>query len=162
MPRSAGQKKSRRDSWSLKIFGLSKKGCAMPTNELPLRDENIGERLKLRRLQLGLSQESLALALGVTFEQVQKYETGSDRIEAARLQRIAEILRVPILFFFGGTLSGAPDREGDRDVLDFLDTAYALRLVQAFRRIEGRHIRRSIVELVEQVADTAGARRGGF
>jgi len=134
----------------------------MPTNEPSLRDENIGKRLKLRRLQLGLSEESLALALGVTFEQVQKYETGSDRIEAARLQQIAAILTVPVLFFFGGTLSGTQGRQGDCEVLDFLDTAYALRLVQAFRRIEGRHIRRSIVEFVEQVAGTAGARRGRF
>jgi transcriptional regulator with XRE-family HTH domain len=132
----------------------------MPANELSLWDENIGKRLKLRRLQLGLSQESLGLALGVTFEQVQKYETGHDRIEVARLQQIAEILNVPILFFFGGTLSGARDREGAGDVVDFLDTAYALRLVQAFRRIKERHIRRFIVELVEQIADTAGARRG--
>jgi len=132
----------------------------MPTNEPSLWDENIGKRLKLRRLQLGLSQESLGLALGVTFEQVQKYETGNDRIEVARLQQIAEILNVPILFFFGGTLSSARDREGACDVVDFLDTAYALRLAQAFRRIEERHIRRSIVELVEQVANTAGARRG--
>jgi len=131
----------------------------MPTNESPLRDENIGKRLELRRLQLGLSQESLGLALGVTFEQVQKYETGDDRIEAARLQQIAEILKVPILFFFGGTFSGIHDREGNCKVLDFLDTAYALRLIQAFKRIEGRQIRRSIVELVEQVADTTSPRR---
>jgi transcriptional regulator with XRE-family HTH domain len=132
----------------------------MPTNEPSLRDENIGKRVKLRRLQLGLSEESLGLALGVTFEQVQKYETGNDRIEVTRLQQIAEILNVPILFFFGGTLSGARARQGPCDVVDFLDTAYALRLVQAFRRIKERHIRRSIVELVEQVANTAGARRG--
>jgi transcriptional regulator with XRE-family HTH domain len=132
----------------------------MPTNEPSPWDENIGKRVKLRRLQLGLSQESLGLALGVTFEQVQKYETGNDRIEVARLQQIAEILNVPILFFFGGTLSGARARQGPCDVVDFLDTAYALRLVQAFRRIKERHIRRSIVELVEQVANTAGARRG--
>jgi transcriptional regulator with XRE-family HTH domain len=132
----------------------------MPTNEPSLRDENIGKRLKLRRLQLGLSEESLGLALGVTFEQVQKYESGNDRIEVARLQQIAEILNVPILFFFGGTLGAARDREGACDVVDFLDTAYALRLVQAFRRIDKRHIQRSIVELVEQVANTAGARRG--
>jgi len=132
----------------------------MPTSEPSLWDENIGKRLKLRRLQLGLSQESLGLALGVTFEQVQKYESGNDRIEVTRLQQIAEILNVPVLFFFGGTLSAARDREGACDVVDFLDTAYALRLAQAFRRIEERHIRRSIVELVEQVANTARARRG--
>jgi len=126
----------------------------MSTNESSLRNSEIGRRLKLRRLQLGLSQESLGRALGVTFEQVQKYETGADRIEAARLQQIAEILMVPILFFFGGAVSTTNDRADGNDVLDFLDTAYALRLVQAFRRIEDRHIRRSIVELVEQVADT--------
>jgi transcriptional regulator with XRE-family HTH domain len=132
----------------------------MPANDSPLRDENIGERLKLRRLQLGLSQESLSLALGLTFEQVQRFETGLDRIDAARLQQIADILKVPILFFFGGTVSRVPGRQGDCDVLDFLDTAYALRLAQAFRRIEGRDTRRSIVELVEQIADTAGAPKG--
>jgi transcriptional regulator with XRE-family HTH domain len=132
----------------------------MPTNEPSLHDESIGKRLKLRRLQLGLSQESLGLALGVPFEQVQKYETGSDRIEVVRLQQIAEILNVPILFFFGGALGAARNREGPCDVVDFLDTAYALRLVQAFRRIEKRHIQRSIVELVEHVANTVSARQG--
>jgi transcriptional regulator with XRE-family HTH domain len=130
----------------------------MPTEEPSPWDENIGRRLKLRRLQLGLSQESLGLALGVTFEEVEKYETGNVRIEVARLQQIAEILKVPILFFFGGTLRA--EREGAGNVLDFLDTAYALRLAQAFRRIKERHIRRSIVELVEQVADSAGTRNG--
>jgi transcriptional regulator with XRE-family HTH domain len=129
----------------------------MPTTESSLRDENIGSRLKLRRLQLGLSQESLALALGLTLEQLQRYEAGSDRIDAARLQQIAEILRMPILFFFGATVSGAREREGDCNVIHFLDTAYALRLMQAFRRIEGPDIRRSIVELVEQIADAQRA-----
>jgi hypothetical protein len=75
------------------------------------------------------------------------------------LQQIAEILRVPILFFFGATMRGARNREGDCNVIHFIDTAYALRLMQAFRRIEGSDIRRSIVELVEQIADTAGAQR---
>jgi len=131
----------------------------MPASDSPLRDENIGKRLKLRRVQLGLSRESLGLALGLPYEQVQRFETGNERIEAARLQQIAEILKVPILFFFGGTFNGAPGRQGDYDVVDFLDTAYALRLAQAFRRIKGRDIRRSIVELVEQVADTTGARK---
>jgi len=130
----------------------------MPTEEPSPWDENIGRRLKLRRLQLGLSQESLGLALGVTFEEVERYETGNLRIEVARLQQIAEILKVPILFFFGGTLRA--EREGACNVLDFLDTAYALRLAQAFRRIKERHIRRSIVELVEQVADSASIRNG--
>jgi transcriptional regulator with XRE-family HTH domain len=132
----------------------------MPTDEPTLRDENIGRRLKLRRLQLGLSQESLSVALGVTFEDVEKYETGNVRIDVARLQQIAEVLKVPILFFFGGTLKRTTHREGACDVLDFLDAAYALRLVQAFRRIEERYIRQCIVELVEEVAGTADTRNG--
>jgi transcriptional regulator with XRE-family HTH domain len=132
----------------------------MPTDEPSLWDENIGRRMKLRRLQLGLSQESLGLALGVPFEEVERYETGNVRIEVVRLQQIAEILKVPLLFFFGGSLRRAAEREGACNVLDFLDTAYALRLARAFRRIKERHIRRSIVELVEQVADSAGARSG--
>src|ERR1700732_3313645 len=132
----------------------------MSTNESFLRNGEIGKRLKLRRLELGLSQESLGHARGGTSEQVQRYETGTDRIGAGRLQQIAEILKVPILFFFGGALSRANDRDGGGDVIDFLDTAHALRLVQACRRIHNRHIRQSIVELVEQVADTVGARAG--
>jgi len=122
----------------------------MSTNISPL-DGAIGKRLKSRRRQLGLSQESLSLALEVTFEQVQGYEAGADRIEAGRLLEIAEILKVPVLFFFRDALSGT-DNEGEREVLDFLDTACGLRLVQAFGRIRDPHVRRSIIELVEQVA----------
>jgi len=129
----------------------------MPTNESIPRNGEIGTRIKLRRLQLGLSQESLGLALGVPFEQVQKYETGTDRIGANRLHKIAKILKVPILFFFGGSLDDTDAGEDTTAVLDFLDTAYSLRLVQAFRRIEDRHVRQSIVELVELVADKSGA-----
>ena len=132
----------------------------MSTNESFPRNGEIGKRIKLRRLQLGLSQESLGLALGVTFEQVQKYEQGDDRIGAGRLQQVAEVLKVPILFFFGGNIGGAEDSEDNKAVLDFLDTAYSLRLVQAFRRIRDRHIRQCIVELVEQVADAPDARGG--
>jgi transcriptional regulator with XRE-family HTH domain len=132
----------------------------MSTNNFLLRNDEIGRRIKLRRLQLGLSEESLGVALGVTFEQVQKYERGSDRIGAGRLQQVAEILKVPILFFFGGNPGEAEGREESDAVLEFLDTAYSLRLVQAFGRIRDRHIRQCIVEIVEQVADKTSARGG--
>jgi len=129
----------------------------MSTSEISPLNGAMGKRLKSRRRQLGLSQESLSLALDVTFEQVQKYEAGTERIEAGRLLEIAEILKVPVLFLFGDAPGRTNDREGENDVLEFLDTAYALRLVQAFRRIENRHIRQSIIELVEEVAiDAAG------
>src|SRR5258708_8978219 len=126
----------------------------MPTNEPSLRDENIGKRLKLRRLQLGLSQESLGLALGVTFEQVQKYETGNDRIEVARLQQIAEILNVPILFFFGDTLRGARARQGPCDGAGFADTANPRRLAQAFMPAKVRHLPLSLLTSVPPLANT--------
>jgi len=127
----------------------------MPTSKSSLRDESIGNRLKLRRLQLGLSQESLGLALGLTFAQVQKYEAGNDRIEAARLQQIAAILQVPILFFFGGTLSGAHDRTGDCNVRDLVQhkeesamdppkNASVLQPTPASNRCDTRRVARSI------------------
>jgi len=94
----------------------------MSTNESFARNAAIGGRIKLRRLQLGLSRESLGLALGVTFAQVQKYETGAARIGAGRLYQIAAVLKVPVLFFFGGTIGGAEEREDSHVVLDFLDS----------------------------------------
>jgi transcriptional regulator with XRE-family HTH domain len=125
-------------------------------NESALLDENIGKRLKSRRLQLGLSQKSLAFVLGVSSEQVKRYETGNGRIEAARLQEIAKILKVPVLFFFRDTSIASLDERDNAASLNFLDTAYALRLMQAFKRIQDRQMRRSILELVEQLADKPG------
>jgi transcriptional regulator with XRE-family HTH domain len=91
----------------------------MPTDPSMLRDENIGRRLKSRRQALGLSEETFAAALGVTREQLQKYETGQSHIEAARLQHIAEALMAPVLFFFGGAFSARPGRTGRCEIIDF-------------------------------------------
>jgi transcriptional regulator with XRE-family HTH domain len=91
----------------------------MPTDPSLLRDENIGRRLKSRRQALGLSEEAFAATLGVTREQLRKYETGQSHIQAARLQHIAEILRVPILFFFGGAFIARPGRTGGCEIVDF-------------------------------------------
>jgi len=115
-------------------------------------DRDVGRRVKLRRLELGLSQTDLADALGLTFQQVQKYEKGANRIGAGRLKRIADILKVPVSFFFDEVIGGSRQRA---TILGFMDTAYSLRLVQAFSRIKDVRIQRSVVELLEQIADAA-------
>jgi transcriptional regulator with XRE-family HTH domain len=89
----------------------------MTSDESSLQDENIGRRLKSRRLALGLSEEALAAALGVTCGQLQKYETGHGHIDAARLQHIADVLKAPILFFFGGGFSARD--AGACEIIDF-------------------------------------------
>jgi transcriptional regulator with XRE-family HTH domain len=91
----------------------------MSTDPSSLRDENIGRLLKSRRQALCLSEEAFAAALGVTHEQLQKYETGQSHIEAARLHHVAEILKVPVLFFFGGTFNPRPGHPGECEIIDF-------------------------------------------
>jgi transcriptional regulator with XRE-family HTH domain len=121
-------------------------------------DVEVGQRIRIERLQSGLSQTSLAEQLGVTFQQVQKYEKGTNRIGASRLQQISHILQVPVAFFF----EGAPNLHGSGDgvkeapspayVSDFLATSEGLSLTKAFMRIKEAKLRRRIVDLVEEIA----------
>jgi len=98
---------------------------------------------------LGMSQEKLGEALGLTFQQVQKYEKGTNRVGASRLQQISEILRVPVSFLFDGGPSGAVNSEGFSEgsspayVSDFLATSEGLALTRAFTRITDAKMRRS-------------------
>lgn len=125
-------------------------------------DKYVGSRVRMRRIMLGMSQEKLGEALGLTFQQVQKYEKGTNRVGASRLQQISEILQVPVSFLFDGGPSGAVNAEGFREggspayVSDFLATAEGLALTRAFTRITDAKMRRSIVELVEQIAAREG------
>lgn len=119
-------------------------------------DKYVGSRVRMRRLMLGMSQEKLGERLGLTFQQVQKYEKGTNRIGASRLQQIAQILQVPVSFFFegaphspGGGMSEAPS---PAYVADFLATSDGLSLTKAFMRIKSNKLRRRIVDLVEQIA----------
>jgi transcriptional regulator with XRE-family HTH domain len=98
-----------------------------------------------------MSQTELATQLGVTFQQVQKYEKGVNRVGAARLQRIATALDVPISFFFSSDDGSVQPHEA---VMPFLETAYAVRLVRAFSRIADRELQRSLVDLIERIADS--------
>ncbi len=118
------------------------------------RDVEIGKRIRALRLERGLSQTELGNLLGVTFQQIQKYEKGANRVAAGRLQRVAESLDVPITFFYSGNVEQHESTESDSvDVgLGFLETAGAVRLVRAFSRIQDPEMRRALVELTEKIA----------
>jgi transcriptional regulator with XRE-family HTH domain len=121
-------------------------------------DKHVGSRVRMRRIMLGMSQEKLGDALELTFQQVQKYEKGTNRIGASRLQQISQALQVPVSFFF----EGAPGSETDAQefgeapspayVSDFLATSEGLALIKAFVRIKSARIRRRVVDLVEEMA----------
>jgi transcriptional regulator with XRE-family HTH domain len=121
-------------------------------------DKYVGSRVRMRRIMLGMSQEKLGEALGLTFQQVQKYEKGTNRIGASRIQQISGILQVPVSFLFEGGPGGAPNADGSTEatspayVSDFLATSEGLALTRAFTRISDAKLRRSIVDLVEQIA----------
>ena len=123
-------------------------------------DKHVGSRVRMRRMMLGMSQEKLGDALDLTFQQVQKYDKGTNRIGASRLQQISNILQVPVALFF----EGAPNLQGETGVLreapspayvaDFLASSEGLALTKAFSRIKNAKLRRRIVDLVEQIAGT--------
>ena len=115
-------------------------------------DVGVGQRIRARRMAKGMSQSELDSMLGVTFQQVQKYERGINRVGAGRLVSVAEALDVPISFFFGITDN---DAEDTRAILGFLDTSYSLRLLRAFSRIPEAQVQRTVVELIESIAPRA-------
>ena len=121
-------------------------------------DRYVGSRVRMRRIMLGMSQEKLGEALGLTFQQVQKYERGINRVGAGRIQQISEALQVPVSFLFEGGPSGTASTGGFSEgsspayVSDFLATSEGLALTRAFSRIADPKLRRSIIELVEQIA----------
>jgi len=131
----------------------------MPAGTLNPIDKHVGSRVRMRRLMLDMSQTDLGNALGLTFQQVQKYEKGRNRMSASRLQHISQILQVPVPFFFeGAPASGArPAARGTADppsltyVTDFLATSDGLALMKALMCVEDRKLRRAIVQLVEQI-----------
>jgi transcriptional regulator with XRE-family HTH domain len=137
----------------------------MPRSAINPTDKHVGTRVRMRRLMLAMSQTDLGDALGLTFQQVQKYEKGSNRISASRLQQISQILQVPVPFFFEGApaASGIPkaakgtaDAASPAYVTDFLATSEGLALVKAFVCIEDAKLRRAIVRLVEEIVPETG------
>ncbi len=126
------------------------------TKKLPHAiDRHVGDRVRMRRMTQGMTQKSLGDALGLTFQQVQKYEKGTNRIGASRLQHIASIQQVPISFFFEGAPGSSyasDEAQSSAYISDFLATPDGLALTKAYMCIQDAKLRRSIVGLVKQIA----------
>lgn len=125
-------------------------------------DVHVGSRVRLRRMLLGMSQEKLGESLGITFQQIQKYEKGTNRVGASRLQNISSILNVPVSFFFedapgdqSSGLSGMAEASSSNYVVDFLSSSEGLQLNRAFVKITDPKVRRKVVELVKALAAEA-------
>jgi transcriptional regulator with XRE-family HTH domain len=115
-------------------------------------DKHIGNRVRMRRLMLHMSQTTLGDALGVSCQQVQRYEQGTNRIGASRLKHISSVLQVPVGFFFEGTPQMSAIREWREPLLtEFMATRHGLALAKAFMRIGNVQLRRCIVDLVEKI-----------
>ena len=122
-------------------------------------DAYVGTRVRMRRKMLGMSQEKLGNELGITFQQVQKYEKGTNRIGASRLQSISEILGVPISFFFPPSERSDDQSIGDQHdqgvLMQFLATSEGIELNKAVSQIRDENVRRRVVALVRSIADDA-------
>ncbi len=132
-------------------------------------DVHVGARVRLRRTLLGMSQEKLGQAIGLTFQQVQKYERGTNRIGASRLHELARVLDVPIAFFFeemnlgdAASAAVARDRKGPRGLSEAVEAFYSnepimrretLELVRAYLRIVDPQLRRRVFELAKAIAN---------
>jgi transcriptional regulator with XRE-family HTH domain len=130
----------------------------MPRHSQNPIDKHVGHRVRMRRKMLHMSQQKLGAAIGLTFQQVQKYEKGTTRIGASRLQQISAVLKVPVSFFFEGAphSAGSPSGNGPAPspayVTEFLATTEGLALTKAFTHIKSANLKRCIVRLVEEIS----------
>jgi len=122
-------------------------------------DIHVGSRIRLRRNMLAMSQEKLGENLGITFQQIQKYEKGTNRVGASRLQAISSILSVPVAFFFEdapgsepGRGKGLAEENSANYVVDFLNSAEGIQLSRAFVKIADAKVRRKVIDLVKVLA----------
>jgi len=128
-------------------------------------DLHVGARIRMRRKMLNISQEHLADTLKLTFQQVQKYERGANRVSASKLYEIARTLQSPVSFFFEGLADPVTHQNdeaaaaADRVVTDFLNTAEGLELAAMFPRIGRGRVRRQVLDLVRAMADEGGSER---
>lgn len=126
-------------------------------------DVHVGARVRMRRMALGISQEKLGEALGLTFQQIQKYEKGANRIGASRLHAISLILDVPIQYFFDQMADGqSPNKATENmpseivNVTDFVSTSEGMDLNLAFTKIKDKTTRRRLADLIRSVAEENG------
>ena len=125
-------------------------------------DVHVGGRVRFRRMLLGMSQEKLGEKLGLTFQQIQKYEKGINRIGASRLFDLAQVLGVPVQFFYeeapagesqAAMPAGFAEKPEENAIVDFLRSRDGLELNKAFVRISDAKARRAIVDLVRSLAN---------
>jgi transcriptional regulator with XRE-family HTH domain len=130
----------------------------LPKKQANPVDGQVGNRVRLRRMLVGMSQERLGELLGLTFQQVQKYEKGVNRIGAGRLYQVAQILGVPINYFYEGVTPQSAEsiRNGDSStppVMEFLSSGEGLQLTLAFMRIKDSKVRKRVIDLVKSLAE---------
>ena len=135
----------------------------LPKKQANPIDGQVGNRLRLRRMMIGMSQERLGELLGLTFQQVQKYEKGVNRIGAGRLFEIARILGVPIFYFYEGVadqLTAAPGfaESETPPVLEFVSSGEGLQLSLAYMRIKDPKVRKRVLDLVKSLAEETSAK----
>lgn len=126
---------------------MAKKAKKTGQRSVTAGDGELGKRIRLRRVEQKISQAELGKALGVSFQQVQKYEKGVNRVGAGRLQQIATALDVPVTFFYDGD-----GKVREVESLLFLDSNFSLRLLRAYAKIDSQDIQRKLVSLMESIA----------
>lgn len=131
----------------------------MPKKQANPIDAQVGNRVRLRRMLIGMSQERLGELLGLTFQQVQKYEKGVNRIGAGRLFEVSRILGVPIDYFYEGVSNqlagGFAEGEASPPVMEFVSSGEGLQLSLAFMKIRDPKLRKRVLDLVKQMAEDA-------
>ena len=116
-------------------------------------DVEVGRRIRARRVEFGMSQTDLGKPLGVTFQQIQKYEKGTNRVSAGRLKHISRLLQVPMAFFYDSDeVEPSSETASPTRLFDLLSRRDTLRLVAAFDRVTSHDLRRSLVQLMEKIA----------
>jgi transcriptional regulator with XRE-family HTH domain len=125
-------------------------------------DVHVGERIRMWRTERKISRITLGEAIGLTGQQIQKYESGTNRIGASRLHRICAVLKIPVSFLFEDAL-GSPRGKGGmpQDVVDFMESEEGIRFVAAFERITDRKMRRGIVRLTDRIAEQVQPQASG-
>jgi transcriptional regulator with XRE-family HTH domain len=125
-------------------------------------DVHVGERIRMWRTERKISRITLGEAIGLTVQQIQKYEKGTHRIGASRLQQICAVLEIPVSFLFEGELGPSPGESGiPQDIIDFMESEEGVRLVAAFSRITDRKVRRGIARLAGRIAEHVQANVAG-
>lgn len=129
-------------------------------------DVHVGARVKLRRMIMGMSQESLGKALGLTFQQIQKYEKGVNRVGASRLFELSRLLEVPVQYFYDdyGDMIGAPapgfaESAGGDGFMALVNSPEGIELCRYFAAINDPHVKKRVLDLVKTIAETEGAEK---